>query len=170
MTKATTIAKTKIKRQKGFLYFVDKKGDISCVPMRNSGIKGSVSKVEQVGIRKKPNYMYFVDKSGNVCEVKMSRQGAKKKARLAKPTVKYIVYSQKKNNGISRAKKILLASRGRNFKLAAPGTHSKDYGVVLSYEAKISTQYQPTQKFIKLAGPASKARLVNKVPKKYKQK
>jgi hypothetical protein len=38
---------------------------------------------------------------------------------------------------------------------------------VLSYEAKVSTQYAPTEKFVKLAEPANNVRLVNKVPRKY---
>jgi len=171
MAKTGTIAKTGIKRQKGFLYFIDRKGDISCVPMRNLGKKGGVRKVLRVGIKKRPNYMYFVNKTGNICEVKMSRMGAKKKqkSQLAKPSVKYLVYVQKKGQRIvNRAKKILLAKKGRNFSLGIPGRYDQEYGIVLSYEAKSSTQYTPTKKFIKLAGPASKVRVVNKVPKKYR--
>jgi hypothetical protein len=165
---AKIIAKTGVKRKKGFLYFVDKKGDISCVPMRNSGVKGGVLKVTSVGISKKPNHMYFVDKNGNVCEVSMSRQGAKRKARseLAKPMIKHVVYTQQ--NGLKRAKKILLAAKGRNFSIEKPVKNKGDYGVWISYEAKTSTQYRPTRKFVKLAEPAAKVRLVNKVPKKYK--
>jgi hypothetical protein len=170
MANMSVVAKTGVKREKGFLYFVDKRGDISCVPMRNLGMRGGVRKVVRVGVKKKPNKMYFVNKQGNICEVGMSRDGAKKKSKskLAKPSIKYLVYLQKKGlNAVNRAKKILLAEKGRNFVISTPGKQSGEYGVVLSYEAKTSTQYRPTKKFVKLAGPASNVRIVNKVPKKY---
>ncbi|MBW2994834.1 hypothetical protein KY312_00630, partial [Candidatus Woesearchaeota archaeon] len=115
--------------------------------------------------------MYYVNKNGNVCEVCMSRAGAKSKSKsmLAKPSTRYLVYQQRKGQRIvNRSKKIMLASKCRNFSLSAPGKHSSEYGIVLSYEAKTSTQYRNTKKFVKLAGPAINIRLVNKVPKKYK--
>jgi len=168
MAKSNVVSETGVKRESGFLYFVDKQGDVSRAPMRNSGVKGSVQKVAKAGVKKKAGFMYFVDKSGNVCEVSMSRDGAKKKSKLAKPSVKYIVYSQKKGNRVvTRAKKILLAEKGRNFNLAMPNKKNGMYGATLSYEAKVSTQYASTQKFVKLAEPAMDVRLVNKVPKKY---
>ncbi|MBW3012431.1 hypothetical protein KY311_04550 [Candidatus Woesearchaeota archaeon] len=168
MAKTNVVANAGVTREKGFLYFVDKQGDVSRAPMRNSGKKGGVQKVAKVGVKKKSGCMYFVDKSGNVCEVQMSRDGAKKKAKLAKPSVKFVVYSQKKGNRVvNRSKKILLAEKGRNYNLALPNKKNGVYGVVLNYEAKVSTQYAQTAKFIKLAAPAVNVRLVNKVPKKY---
>jgi hypothetical protein len=165
------LAKTGIKREQGYLYFVDKKGDISSVPMRNIGINEGIKKVAAVGIQKKPNHLYFVNKEGDICEVKMSRDGAKKKQKtdLAKPSTKFIVYIQKNSSGnLYRAKKILLAEKGRNFCIASPSKQGSDYGVVLSYEAKSNTRYRKTDKFIKLAGPALNVRVVNKIPQKYK--
>ena len=168
MIRTTVVAESGVKREQGFLYFVDKQGDVSKAPMRNSGVKGSVQKVAKVGVKKKEGCMYFVDKAGNVCEVQMSRDGAKQKQVHAKPSVKYVVYVQKKGGSIvTRAKKILLAEKGRNFNIALPGKKNGVYGVVLSYEAKVSTQYAPTEKFVKLAEPANNVRLVNKVPRKY---
>ena len=63
MARTTVVAETGVKREQGFLYFVDKQGDVSKAPMRNSGVKGSVQKVAKVGVKKKQGCMYFVDKA-----------------------------------------------------------------------------------------------------------
>ncbi len=71
-----------IKRQKGFLYFVDKQGDVSCAKMARGGKKGgSPKKVAKCGIEKKKGYLYFIDKKGDVSCAKMKRGGTKKKKR-----------------------------------------------------------------------------------------
>ena len=69
------IAKTGIKREKGFLYFLNKKGDVAKVQMARSGKKTSKSQmvVAKTGIKRKQGYLYFIDKKGNVAEAKMKR-------------------------------------------------------------------------------------------------
>ena len=53
---ATKVAKVGIKKEKGYLYFVDKKGDISCAKMARGAKKGgSPKKVAKVGIKKGTN-------------------------------------------------------------------------------------------------------------------
>ena len=74
------VAKVGIKKEKGYLYFVDKKGDISCAKMaRGSKKGGSPKKVAKVGIKKEGGYLYFIDKKGDISCAKMVRGGKKKK-------------------------------------------------------------------------------------------
>ena len=79
---AEVVAKVGVKKQKGYLYFIDKKGNVSRAKMSRAGRKKGKSKVELVakaGIKKQKGYLYFIDKKGNVAEAKMSRGGRKKK-------------------------------------------------------------------------------------------
>lgn len=77
---AEKVVKVGIKRQKGYLYYVDKKGDVSCAKMaRGSKKGGSPKKVANCGIKRKEGYLYFVDKQGDVSCAKMKRGGKKRK-------------------------------------------------------------------------------------------
>jgi len=77
---AQKVAKVGIKREKGYLYYVDKKGDVSCAKMARGKSKGgSPKKVAKCGIERKVGYLYFVDKQGDVSCAKMKRGGKKKK-------------------------------------------------------------------------------------------
>ena len=79
---AEKLVKLGIKRQKGYLYYIDKKGDVSCAKMARGKKKGgSPKKVAKCGIKKKPGYLYFVDKKGDVSSAKMKRGGTKKRKR-----------------------------------------------------------------------------------------
>ncbi len=74
---AQKVAKVGVKKVKGFLYFVDKAGDVSRAMMaRGGGKKGKKSKPEKVakvGVKKEAGYLYFVDKAGDVSRAKMAR-------------------------------------------------------------------------------------------------
>ena len=171
MVKAKKIATPGIKRESGFLYFIDKKGNVCCTmakKFKTAKEKGT-KVVSETKICKKPGCMYYVDKDGDVCEVHMSRNGAKKKKHTekAKPHVKFIVYEQNGRMHLFRSKKLLLAEKGRNFTVSEPTTANKQYGVWLGYESKRTTRFKKTKKFVKLAKPAKNIRLVNKIPKKY---
>lgn len=77
---AEKVAKVGIKRQKGYLYYVDKQGDVSCAKMARGNKKGgSPKKVAKCGIKRKDGYLYFVDKKGDVSCAKMKRGGKKRK-------------------------------------------------------------------------------------------
>jgi hypothetical protein len=77
---ATKVVKCKIKRKKGYLYFIDKKGDVSMAKMARGKKKGGKpQKVCKCGIKKKEGYLYFVDKKGDVSMAKMVRGGKKKR-------------------------------------------------------------------------------------------
>ena len=77
---AEKLVKLGIKRQKGYLYYIDKKGDVSAAKMARGKKKGgSPKKVVKVGIKRKVGYLYFVDKKGDVSCAKMKRGGKKKR-------------------------------------------------------------------------------------------
>ena len=77
---AEKIARVGVKREKGFLYYIDKQGDVSCAKMARGGKKGgSPKKVAKVGVKRKEGYLYFLDKQGDVSCAKMKRGGKKKK-------------------------------------------------------------------------------------------
>jgi len=77
---AEKIVKLGIKRQKGYLYYIDKHGDVSCAKMARGAKKGgSPKKVAKCCIKRKEGYLYFLDKHGDVSCAKMKRGGKKKK-------------------------------------------------------------------------------------------
>lgn len=78
------VAKCKIKREKGYLYYLDKQGDVSRAKMARGGKKGGKpQKVTKCGVKREQGYLYFVDKQGDVSRAKMAR-GKKKKAKKKK--------------------------------------------------------------------------------------
>ncbi len=74
------IAKTGIKREGGYLYFLNKAGDVARVKMARAGQKSSTKQevVAKAGIKRKDGYLYYIDKVGNICEAQMQRGGKKK--------------------------------------------------------------------------------------------
>ncbi len=73
---AEKVGKAGVKKEAGWLYFVDKDGDISRVEMaRGGGKAGSKKKqkVAKVGVKKQSGYLYFVDKNGDISRAKMAR-------------------------------------------------------------------------------------------------
>ena len=77
---AEKVAKAGVKRGEGYLYFIDKAGDVSRAKMARGGKKGGKpEKVKKVGVKKADGYLYFLDKAGDVSRAKMVRRGGKKK-------------------------------------------------------------------------------------------
>lgn len=71
---AEKVAKVGVKKAPGYLYFVDKKGDVSRAKMARGGKKGGKpEKVAKVGVKKASGYLYFVDSKGDVSRAKMAR-------------------------------------------------------------------------------------------------
>ena len=69
------VAKAGVKREDGFLYFIDKQGDIARAKMARGGKKGGKQqKVTKVGIKKEKGFLYFLDKQGDVSRAKMVRR------------------------------------------------------------------------------------------------
>ncbi len=76
---AEKVAKVGVKRVDGYLYYVDKGGDISRAKMARGGKKGGKpEKVAKCGVKKAGGYLYFVDKQGDISRAKMRRAGKKR--------------------------------------------------------------------------------------------
>ena len=68
------VLKLGIKKRVGFLYYLDKQGDISEVHMtrgiKESGVHKPV-KINKCGVKREKGYLYFVDKQGDLSRAKM---------------------------------------------------------------------------------------------------
>lgn len=82
---ATKIAKVGVRREKGWLYFLDKKGNVARAKMARAGKKSSGGQqiLAKTGVKRQSGYLYFIDKQGDVAMVKMNR-GGKSRARSKK--------------------------------------------------------------------------------------
>lgn len=78
---ATKVAKVGIKKEEGWLYYLDKKGNIARAKM-GRGRKASKVKpqvVAKLGVKRVSGFLYFIDKQGDLSSAKMSRKGRAKK-------------------------------------------------------------------------------------------
>lgn len=77
---AEKVCKCGIKRQKGYLYFVDKKGNAARAKMVRGGKKGKQKQevLHKCGIKRQEGYLYFIDKQGDVSRAKMARRGKRR--------------------------------------------------------------------------------------------
>lgn len=73
------IYNTGIKREPGWLYYLDSNGDVKRVTMKRAGkpFDKKIELVTECGIVRRANYLYFINKEGNVCEAKLQRGGRK---------------------------------------------------------------------------------------------
>jgi hypothetical protein len=72
---AQKVEKTGVKRDEGYLYYIDKQGDVSRAKMARGGKKGGKpEKVKKVGMKKEKGYLYFLDKQGDISRAKMARR------------------------------------------------------------------------------------------------
>lgn len=71
---AEVLARPGVKRETGFLYFIDKQGDVARSKMARGRdrVKGQ-QKVAKTGVKREAGWLYFLDKQGNVARVKMMR-------------------------------------------------------------------------------------------------
>lgn len=80
------VYKAGVKKQKGYLYFLDKKGNVARQVMARGG-KKSRKKPEvlvKAGVKREEGYLYYIDKQGDVARSKMARGRKKKKAKRKK--------------------------------------------------------------------------------------
>ena len=76
---AQKVAKAGVKRAKGYLYYLDKQGDVSRAKMARGGSKGGrPEKVKKLGVKREDGYLYFIDKQGDVSRAKMVRGGKRR--------------------------------------------------------------------------------------------
>ena len=65
-------------KEKGYLYYLDKQGDVSRSKMARAGKGGgNAEKVATAGVTRESGYLYFIDKNGDVARSPMAR-GRKK--------------------------------------------------------------------------------------------
>jgi len=77
---ADKVFKCGVQRKKGYLYYIDKKGNVVETKMARGKSKGGGGKViVKAGIKREKGYLYFVDKKGDISKAKMARGGKKKK-------------------------------------------------------------------------------------------
>jgi len=75
---AEKVTQAGITREKGYLYFLDKQGDISRAKMARGGVKGGAQeKVFTAGVVRESGYLYYIDKQGDISKAKMARRGKK---------------------------------------------------------------------------------------------
>lgn len=79
---AQKVAKVGVKKEKGYLYFVDKKGNVARAKMARGKKKGKakVEVVAKANVKKQAGKLYFIDKQGDISCAVMARGGRKKKA------------------------------------------------------------------------------------------
>ncbi|MBI5881709.1 MAG: hypothetical protein HZB91_01160 [Elusimicrobia bacterium] len=69
---AEKVTKCGITRATGYLYYIDKQGDVSRAKMARGGKPGGKSeKVQKVGLKKEKGYLYYLDKKGDISRAKM---------------------------------------------------------------------------------------------------
>ena len=69
------VMKVGVKRAKGYLYYLDKQGNVSRAKMARGGKKGGKpEKVAKAGVKRAEGYLYFIDKQGDVSRAKMVRR------------------------------------------------------------------------------------------------
>lgn len=70
------MCKCGIKREDGWLYFVDKKGNAARVNMKRKGkpYKKKMETMHKCGIKREKGMLYYIDKQGNVSCAKMARR------------------------------------------------------------------------------------------------
>ena len=63
---AEVVEKTGVTKEKGYLYYLDKQGDVSRSKMARAGKGGgNAEKVATAGVTRESGYLYFIDKNGD---------------------------------------------------------------------------------------------------------
>ena len=71
---AEKMNKCSVTKEKGYLYYVGKDGNVWASQMaRGSNKGGNAKKVADAGITREPGWLYFVGKDGDVHRAKMAR-------------------------------------------------------------------------------------------------
>lgn len=71
---AEKVKVTGVKKETGFLYYLDKNGNVSRTKMARGANKGGHPEVvANAGVTRETGYLYFIDKDGDVSRAKMAR-------------------------------------------------------------------------------------------------
>ena len=79
---AQKVSKVGVKREKGWLYYIDKQGNVSRKRMARGGAKkqntGKAEVVAKAGVERESGYLYFIDKDGDIARAPMARKKKKR--------------------------------------------------------------------------------------------
>ena len=71
---AEKVKSTGVTKESGFLYYLDKNGDVARSKMARGADKGGNAEVvEKCGVSRESGWLYFIDKDGDVSKAKMAR-------------------------------------------------------------------------------------------------
>lgn len=71
---AEKVVKCGVKKEKGYLYYLDKNGNVARSKMARGGQKGGgATVIQQTKVKREEGYLYFIDKDGDVARAKMAR-------------------------------------------------------------------------------------------------
>ena len=71
---AEKVKNTGVTKQSGYLYYLDKNGNVSRTQMaRGSNKGGNPEVVANAGVSRESGWLYFIDKDGDVSRAKMAR-------------------------------------------------------------------------------------------------
>ena len=91
MAVATKAAKIGVERESGWLYYLDKKGDMSRVRMARGGGKARKTKPQMVakaGVEREQGFLYFIDGDGDIARARMARPGSRRKSSAGRASAK----------------------------------------------------------------------------------
>ncbi|MBI3019515.1 MAG: hypothetical protein HYY61_06475 [Deltaproteobacteria bacterium] len=74
---ATKVAKCGVKKEKGWLYYLDKRGNVARAKMVRRGTKAKKAPpqvIAKCGVKREDGWLYFIDKQGDVAKAKMARR------------------------------------------------------------------------------------------------
>ncbi len=71
---AETVKTTGVTKEKGYLYYLGKNGNVWRSKMARAGKGGgNAEEVAQAGVTRESGWLYFIDKGGNVARARMAR-------------------------------------------------------------------------------------------------
>ena len=71
---AEKVKNTGVTKQSGYLYYLDKNGNVSRTRMARGANKGgSPEVVANAGVNRESGWLYFIDKDGDVSRARMAR-------------------------------------------------------------------------------------------------
>ena len=71
---ADKVERTGVTKESGYLYYLDKSGNVSRTKMARGANKGGNPEVvAKCGVTRESGWLYFIDKDGDVSRAKMAR-------------------------------------------------------------------------------------------------
>lgn len=68
------VKKVGVKKEKGYLYYLGKDGNVWRSKMARAGKGGGgATKIADAGVKREPGWLYYIDKNGDVARAKMKR-------------------------------------------------------------------------------------------------